>query len=255
MNNSNSQTSGITVTDLHAGYTGHKVLNGISLDIPAGEVVSLVGASGSGKSTLLRCMVRLVTPESGTVKIGDLEISSANRKQLRGARKDIGVVFQKFNLVPRLSAFRNVLSGAVGRQGMRCLWPAVAPEHARDEAMECLKRVGMAGFADRPAANLSGGQQQRVAIARMLMQRPKIIMADEPVASLDPATGVGVMELLASLAQDSGLTMVMVLHHLDHALNYSDRVIGLRGGQIVIDGKSAVTAEADLQVLYGGLSS
>lgn len=253
--NTPTQTSSITVSELHAGYPGHKVLNGIDLDIPEGEVVSLVGASGSGKSTLLRCMVKLVTPESGSVKIGDLEISSANRRELRTARTDIGIVFQKFNLVPRLSAFRNVLSGAVGRQGMKCLWPAFAPEEARDEAMDCLKRVGMAQYADRAAANLSGGQQQRVAIARMLMQHPKVIMADEPVASLDPATGIGVMELLADLAKDSGSTMVMVLHHLDHALNYSDRVIGLRGGKIVIDGKSEVTEEADLEVLYGGLTA
>jgi phosphonate transport system ATP-binding protein len=241
----------IEVAGLTMEYRGgHRALDGIDLAITPGQVVALVGANGSGKSTLLRCMVRLIQPSSGRVDIGGTDITAAGRSELRLARARVGFVFQRFHLVPRLSAFRNVLHGAVGRQGHRCLWPVSAPEDIRREGIDCLRRVGLADQANRRVDTLSGGQQQRVAIARMLMQRPQVILADEPVASLDPVAGVGVMDLLRDVAAERGLTAIVALHQLDLALTYTERIVGLRAGRIALDRETAACEGSELDALY-----
>jgi phosphonate transport system ATP-binding protein len=241
----------IAVRGLTMDYRGgRRALNGVDLTVDAGRAVALVGANGSGKSTLLRCLVRLVEPTAGQIAIGGTDITAAGRSELRRARASVGFVFQRFHLVPRLSAFRNVLHGAVGREGHRCLWPGLAPDGVRREAMECLHRVGLGGEAGRRVDTLSGGQQQRVAIARMLMQQPRVILADEPVASLDPAAGIGVMDLLRDVTAERGQTVVIALHHVDLALRYTQRIIGLRAGELVLDRESTCCNGDELDELY-----
>ncbi|BBZ06668.1 phosphate-import ATP-binding protein PhnC [Mycolicibacterium doricum] len=227
----------IQVEDLQLRYRGANadVLNGVHLRVNEGQIVALIGTNGAGKSTLLRCLVRLVEPTGGTVTLAGADVTSASRRALRVIRRDIGFVFQRFHLIPRLGVLHNVVHGAMGRHGTRCAWPLTSPAEVRREAMESLERVGMAGFAERRVDTLSGGQQQRVAIARMLMQRPSVILADEPVSSLDPASATGVMELLTSIAAERSVTVVMALHQMDLALRYADRVVGLNRGAVSFD--------------------
>ena len=231
---------------------GRPVLDGIGFALARGEAVALIGANGTGKSTLLRCCLRLVEPDAGTVRLFDRDLSRLGRRALRRVRRDVGFVFQRHNLVPRLSALSNVVHGALGRVGGPRAWSqALAPKALRAEALDCLDRVGLADLALRRADRLSGGQSQRVAIARALMQRPRLVLADEPVASLDPRAGEEVMELFAGLLRREGLTLLFTAHNLDHALRYGDRVIGLHGGGLALDAPSESLAAADLRGLYG----
>lgn len=227
----------IDVKDLSVRYRRNvtHALSDIDLQVGAGQTVALIGTNGSGKSTLLRCLVRLVEPTSGSVVIAGAAVTGASRRSLRGIRRDVGFVFQGFHLIPRLTAFNNVVHGALGRRGSRCAWPVACPSDIRDEAMQCLDRVGLTGYANRRVDTLSGGQQQRVALARMLMQRPRIVLADEPVASLDPMSAHVVMELLCSIAAERDVTVIMALHQIDLALRYADRVVGLRNGALELD--------------------
>lgn len=230
-----SQTA-IAVRGLTVRYrSGFAALNGVDLSVFEGQSVALIGCNGAGKSTLLRCLVGLVEPTSGSVRVGGTELTTASRRGLRSVRRDVGFVFQRFHLVPRLSAFHNVVQGAMGTRGSGCAWPLTAPGSVRSDAMGALHRVGLGGFAQRRVDTLSGGQQQRVAIARMLIQKPRVILADEPVASLDPASGRAVMELLREIAREQQVTVVAALHHLDFALTYSDRIVGLRDGVVTLD--------------------
>lgn len=229
---------------------GHRAVDGVDLDVDPGDVVALVGSNGAGKSTLLRCLVRLLEPTSGTVLIDDVDVGHASRGELRRLRRDVGFVFQHFHLVPRLTAFHNVLHGALGSQGARCLWPVTASQEARSEAMACLDRVGLSGFASRRVDTLSGGQQQRVAIARALLQKPRMILADEPVASLDPVAGVGVMELLSDIAAERNMTVIVALHQVDFALRYTGRIVGLQQGRVVLDRNTKACAEDELARVY-----
>ncbi|MGB4780234.1 phosphonate ABC transporter ATP-binding protein [Microbacterium sp.] len=227
-------------------------LAGIDLSVPAGEVVALIGANGAGKSTLLRSIVRLVEPSSGTIELNGQDVRKASRHRLRHIRRDVGFVFQHFNLVNRASALDNVVHGGIAKQGARCVLPALAAREVREQAMDCLDRVGMATRAARRVDTLSGGQQQRVAIARALMQRPSLILADEPVASLDPVSGEGVMELLRSIARENGITVMSAIHHVDLAVKYSDRVVGLRDGRIALDVAAASCDPKDFSTIYTG---
>lgn len=246
-----STGAGIRVAGLELTYPdGHRALSGVDVAIQPGEVVALVGANGSGKSTLLRSLVRLVEPTSGGIAIDDVDVTKAGRAELRDLRSQVGFVFQKFHLVPRRTAFQNVLQGAAGRQGMRCLSATMAPDEVRCEAMACLERVGLAQFADRRVDRLSGGQAQRVAIARMLMQQPRVILADEPVASLDPAAGLEVMHLLHEVARERDLTAIIALHQLDLALSWCERIVGLQNGRVTLDRPTAGCAGEDLDSLY-----
>ncbi|TQF77891.1 ATP-binding cassette domain-containing protein [Elioraea sp. Yellowstone] len=211
------------------------VLDGVSLSVRRGERVALIGANGAGKSTLLRCLVRLVEPDEGhTLLLGE-PVGRLGRRALTRLRRRVGFVFQRHNLVPRQSVLTNVVHGALGRAGLLAVHQAVAPAALRAEAVACLDRVGLAALARQRADTLSGGQSQRVAIARALMQRPEVMLADEPVASLDPAAGEEVMALFATLTRQAGVTLLFTTHTMTHAIAYADRVVGLRGGRIVLD--------------------
>ncbi|WP_269581474.1 phosphonate ABC transporter ATP-binding protein [Roseibium sp. Sym1] len=228
------------------------VLRGVSFAVHRREAVALIGSNGAGKSTALRCALRLVEPEAGSLTLFDEDISSAKTHQLRHIRADVGFVFQKHNLVPRVSALTNVIHGNLGRAGGMRGWSQVlAPSHLRERAMACLERVGLADQARKRADQLSGGQSQRVAIARALMQDPRMIVADEPVASLDPVAGREVMDLFHQLTREEGITLLFTSHNVQQALDYSDRVLAIKQGAIVLDQQSATLAAADLGKHYG----
>jgi phosphonate transport system ATP-binding protein len=230
---------------------GHEALRGVDLTVSSGEFVALVGSNGAGKSTLLRCLVRLLEPTGGTAVIDGVDVRAAGKRQLRTLRQDVGFVFQHFNLVDRLSVFHNITHGAISRAGSRCVVPAFCTSAVRAEAMECLDRVGLVELADRRVDMLSGGQRQRVALARTLMQKPRLILADEPVASLDPAAGQGVMELLRSIADERNLTVLAALHQIDFALDYTQRIVGLQAGRVVLDRPAASVSADQLADIYG----
>ena len=231
--------------------SGRDVLSDVCLDLRTNESVALIGSNGTGKSTLLRCCVRLIEPDSGAVTLLGQEVSGLRGRALRTLRAQIGFVFQKHNLVPRLSVLSNVVHGAQGRLCAASAWhQMLAPRAVREEAMTCLDRVGLADLASRRADQLSGGQSQRVAIARALMQRPKMVLADEPVASLDPKAGEEVMDLFAGLMRKEGVSVLFTSHNVSQAIRYSDRVIGLRGGRIALEGVSTRQSEAALNTLY-----
>jgi phosphonate transport system ATP-binding protein len=221
------------------------VLRGLSLEVKLGERIAIIGANGSGKSTFLRCCMHLLETDSGRISIDGKELRKLPGRKRRKARGRIGMVFQKHNLQPRLSALTNVLHGAIARgYGPRVWRQAWAPRAERERALHCLDMVGLADLASRPARKLSGGQSQRVAIARCLMQNPDILLADEPAASLDPSAGEEVMAMFSDLAKQQGLTLIYVSHDMDHAVNYADRVISLRDGVITKDSPAdAIRAE------------
>ena len=228
-----------------------EVLRNVSVDIHAGDAVAIVGANGAGKSTLLKCIVGLVPLTSGEIEIfGERFMRSPSGGQKRRLRKSIGFVFQFHGLVGRLSALSNVVQGAIGQgYGMRAWHQAVAPSHLRVDAVEALARVGLANRAHDRAESLSGGQSQRVAIARAIMHKPKLLIADEPVASLDPSAGEDVMTLFREIA-GGDISLIYTTHNIEHALGYSDRIIAMRDGEIAFDAKTRDLSQADLQAIY-----
>jgi phosphonate transport system ATP-binding protein len=227
------------------------VLAGVDLTIRRGQAVALIGANGSGKSTLLRCCLRLIEPDAGSIRVLGEEVAGLPRRGLRRVRARVGFVFQRHNLVPRLSVLTNVVHGAQARHaGPRVWFHALAAREVREEAMACLQSVGLAHLAGRRADQLSGGQSQRVAIARALMQRPELMMADEPVASLDPNAGEEVMELFVELIRNQNLTLFFTSHNLEHAARYAERILGLRGGCVQLDARSATVNIDALRGIY-----
>lgn len=248
------QPPAVRVEGLRKCYPGETryCLRDVDCEVRTGERVVLLGSNGSGKSTLLRCLVRLIDCNGGSIQLFGEDVLTCRGARLRDLRASTGFVFQKHNLVARLSVLTNVLHGAQSRCGGPQSWfQACAPNWLRDEAMECLTRVGMQDFADRRADRLSGGQSQRVAIARSLMQRPRLMLADEPAASLDPASGEEVMSLLTTLMREEGTTVLFSSHDVDHARRYADRMIGLRDGGVVCQGPVTGVSEDDLSALYG----
>ncbi|MGR3434713.1 MAG: phosphonate ABC transporter ATP-binding protein, partial [Shimia sp.] len=212
---------------------------------------AIVGANGTGKSTLLRCLLGLIAADEGRIEVLGTRVTGARPRELRALGVQIGLVSQKHNLVPRLGVLSNVVQGLLGRRpGSRHWSQSLAPAASREAALEALDRVGLAHLADRRADRLSGGQSQRVAIARALIGRPKILIADEPTASLDPAAGDDVMDLFFRLAKDEGVTVVFISHNIAHALRYGDRVLGLALGRLPLDAPAADLGEADLRGLY-----
>ncbi len=212
-----------------------RALDGVSISVPVGQLLVIIGLSGSGKSTLLRHLNGLHLPTEGTVEVLDQDVPSLNRPELRALRRDIGFVFQQFNIVGRVTCIENVLSGALGRLWGPRIGTAMYPKSLRAEAFDQLERVGLADRAWQRTDTLSGGQQQRVAIARSLMQKPKIVLADEPVASLDPEISGQVMDLLVQCCIEDDITVLCSLHQVDLALGWADRLIGLRDGKVVMD--------------------
>jgi phosphonate transport system ATP-binding protein len=225
-------------------------LDDVSLEVHRSEMVVLLGLSGSGKSTLLRCLNGLHPVTSGIVDVGGTRVDKASRAQLRALRRNVGFVFQHFNLVGRLSCVENVLIGGLGKLRFPRYGALTYPKSMRAEAMGHLDRVGLADFAERRADTLSGGQQQRVAIARTLMQAPALVLADEPVASLDPENAGVVMDLLFQICIEEKLTVVCTLHQVDLALGWAHRLVGLRGGRKVLDRPAVGMSREEVMEIY-----
>lgn len=241
----------IRVDNLHKSYPdGAQILSGLNLEINSGEGVVLLGANGCGKSTLLRCMLGLEPISSGDILIDGISLSHAKTRPLRQLRSRIGTVFQQFNLVNNLSVFQNVLFGRLGNDGLLRSLNLTCSQTNRDLAMHCLERVGLADLAKRRTDQLSGGQQQRVAMARMLMQDVQLVFADEPIASLDPRAGREVMDLLFEIVHERRLTVICVLHQLELAQEYAQRIVGLKAGQVLLDGKPSDLSSEQLHSLY-----
>jgi len=245
----------VSARDVSKTFGARKALNGVSVEVAAGEMVALIGPSGSGKSTLLRSITGLQSIDAGAGQIDVFGVcvqkNGRTTKAVRAARQKLGMIFQQFNLVGRLSLFSNVMLGALGRvpgwRGMAGIWPA----DDRARAMAALHRVGVSEYAAQRANTLSGGQQQRGAIARALVQGAKAILADEPVASLDPVSARKVMEILVELNKRDGLGVIVTLHQVDYAIRYCDRVIALKAGKVVYDGPSTGLDTKQLIDIYG----
>lgn len=245
----------VLARDVSRTYGATRALDGVSLEVGAGEMVALIGPSGSGKSTLLRAITGLIAtdPGSGTIEVFGEPVQRNGRPVagVRRTRRRLGFIFQQFNLVGRLSLFTNVMLGALGRlpawRGAFGLWPR--DDKAR--AMAALHRVGVAGYAAQRANTLSGGQQQRGAIARAIVQGARAILADEPVASLDPVSARRVMDLLVELNRRDGMGVIVTLHQVDYALRYCERVIALKAGRVVYDGPASGLDRDILIDIYG----
>lgn len=237
------------LTKIYEG--GVLALDDVSFDVPKGQFLAVIGLSGSGKSTLLRCINRLIDPTKGKIIWNDIDITAANDDELRRIRRKIGMVFQHFNLVHRSSVLTNVLSGRLGY--VNPAWSLVNrfPKEDIDKAMVQLKRVEIADKAHNRADELSGGQQQRVGIARAMMQDPEIILADEPVASLDPVLAHSIMQYLEQINQELGVTVLCSLHFLDLVHRYADRVVALNQGKLMFDGMPQEIDDQRFKDIYG----
>ena len=250
-----SDAAVLSIRNASKTFSARRALDGVSLDVRKGEMVALIGPSGSGKSTLLRSISGLQTIDAGEGRIdafgAPVQENGRISGQVRKIRTRIGMIFQQFNLVGRLSLFSNVALGSLGRidrlRGLVGLWP----RETKQAAMAALARVGVSDYAAQRANTLSGGQQQRGAIARALVQKAKIILADEPVASLDPVSARRVMESLRDLNRQDGLTVVVTLHQVDYAMRYCDRVVALKAGRIVYDGPADGLERPKLIDIYG----
>ena len=229
-------------------------LDRIDLSVRSGEFVVVLGPSGAGKTTFLRALNRLVEPTGGTVRINVRTVSGARPAELRAMRRQLGMIFQHFNLVRRLSVLENVLTGRLGYVATFTSLVGRFPERDRALARDCLDQVGLAHLAERRADTLSGGEQQRVAIARALAQAPTVILADEPTASLDPALTDSIMGVLRRINAERGLTLVVSQHQLAVALEYATRIVGLRAGRIVFDGRPTDVTPVAVERIYGGLA-
>jgi phosphonate transport system ATP-binding protein len=230
---------------------GTEALTNVSFEVKDGEFLTVIGLSGSGKSTLLRCINRLIDPTEGRVLWDDIDITAAQGKELRHIRRQIGMIFQQFNLVKRSSVMINVLSGRLGYANP---WTSLVHSFTgedRRRALAALDRVGIAEKADNRADQLSGGQQQRVGIARALMQEPQLMLADEPVASLDPVLAHSILRYLELLNQQDGITVLCSLHFLDLVHRYATRVIGLKDGEVVFDGLPSELTPERFKEVYG----
>ncbi len=238
----------------HSYVNGTQALSNISLELGADRFTVLIGPSGAGKSSLMRVLNGLVKPSLGQVWIENVEITHAAEKTVRMQRRNIGMVFQHFNLVRRLSALENVLVGRLGYMTALASTFKRYSRHDRELAIGLLERVGLADYAWQRADTLSGGQQQRVGIARALAQQPKLILADEPISALDPKSSEQVMDLLRDIQQNDGIAVIANLHHLDTVRDYAQRVIALKKGEVVFDGSVLGLTEAVTRELYYGES-
>jgi phosphonate transport system ATP-binding protein len=231
--------------------TGDHALKGVSFTVDKGQVVGLIGPSGAGKSTLIRCINRLVEPTGGSIFLNDVDLSRLSGGDLRRARRRIGMIFQEFALVERLTVMENVLSG---RLGYVPFWRSLFrrfPQADVDKAFALLERVGLSEHADKRADELSGGQRQRVGIARALEQDPELLLVDEPTASLDPKTSRQIMRLILEICRERGLPAVINIHDVMLAKMFVDRIIGLTAGEVVFDGAPALLDDAVLTRIYG----
>lgn len=250
-----SDAAVLSIRNASKTFGQRRALDDVSLDVTKGEMIALIGPSGSGKSTLLRSISALQTIDAGpgviTAFDGPVQENGRISPNVRRTRTRIGMIFQQFNLVGRLSLFSNVALGSLGRigfwRGVFGLWPA----ETKQAVMAALHRFGVSDYATQRANTLSGGQQQRGAIARALVQKAKIVLADEPVASLDPVSARRVMEILRELNQQDGLTVIVTLHQVDYALRYCRRVVALKAGRVVYDGPASGLKTEQLIDIYG----
>jgi phosphonate transport system ATP-binding protein len=231
--------------------TGELALKGVTLEIPKGQVLALIGPSGAGKSTLIRCVNRLVQPTSGSVVLKGTELTKLSSSALRKARRRMGMIFQEYALVERLTVMENVLSGRLGYVGFWRSYFRKFPAADIQEAYRLLDRVGLKHMADKRADELSGGQRQRVGICRALIQNPDLLLVDEPTASLDPKTSRQIMRLIQELCSERGLTAIINIHDVFLAQMFSQRVVGLELGSVVYDGKPEGLTPEVLTKIYG----
>jgi phosphonate transport system ATP-binding protein len=241
----------LIIQNLGKSFGGKAAINGVTAEIEHGSFVGVIGRSGAGKSTLLRCINRLVDPSEGQILFDDLDVTRLRGRELRNWRSSCGMIFQQFNLAGRLDVLTNVL---MGRINSIAAIPALLkqwPEKEKLNALRALDRLDLGDFAGQRAESLSGGQQQRVAIARTLVQNPRMILADEPVASLDPRNTQLVMDALRNLNRDAGITVLCNLHSLELARGYCSRLIGMKAGRIVFDGRPEALTDDIVVDLYG----
>jgi phosphonate transport system ATP-binding protein len=231
--------------------TGDLALKGVSLRVGAGEVLGLIGPSGAGKSTLIRCVNRLVQPSGGQIELEGQNLSVLGSAGLRQARRQIGMIFQEYALIERLTVMENLLSGRLGYTGFWASWFRRFEGDDIAQAYSLLDRVGLSGMENKRADALSGGQRQRVGIARALMQSPKLLLVDEPTASLDPKTSRQIMRLILELCHERGLAAIVNIHDVVLATEFLPRIVGLRSGVVVYDGPAAEIDKTVLTNIYG----
>ena len=242
----------LEVRDLSARYTasGPEILKGISFDVEADDFFAIIGPSGAGKSTLIRCINRLVEPSSGTILFYGSNVTALPGRELRRLRRDIGMIFQEFNLINRMSVMDNVLSGRLGYTGnVRTLFRTF-PRKDVQRALEMLHRVGLEDHVDKRADELSGGQRQRVGIARALMQEPRLMLLDEPTSALDPKISREVMALIKNMAQEFGVPCLCNIHDVHLAMEFCNKIIGLQDGVKMFDGPTAQMDQSKLDEIY-----
>lgn len=242
----------IEFKDVNKTYpNGVTALKNVNLTIDQGEFVAIIGLSGAGKSTLIRCINRMHEINEGTLTVNGVNVGKLSGKQIRSFRRKIGMIFQSFNLVTRTSVINNVLISSVPELSWWRKLVGLFPKEKKVEALEALDKVGILDKAYNRVDQLSGGQQQRVALARTIAQNPDIILADEPVASLDPVTAKVVMDDFKRINQETNMSILINIHHVELALEYADRVIGIRQGEVVYDGKSEDVSQDVLDQIYG----
>jgi phosphonate transport system ATP-binding protein len=246
----NVTASALDIVALEKRYGPTRAVDGISLSVGGGELVALLGPSGSGKSTLFRCISRLARPDGGSVHVAGARIDQLEGRALREQRRAIGLIFQQFNLIGRLSAIDNVLAGRLGTVGAVQAALRAFSADDRQLALAALDRVGLLEKAYQRADSLSGGQQQRVAIARVIAQQSRIILADEPVASLDPTAADKVLTLLREVARERGIAVLCSLHQTTLARGFADRIVAIKQGQVVLDAPATDVGDAEIAAIY-----
>jgi phosphonate transport system ATP-binding protein len=241
----------LEIRNLTKFYKDVRALSDVTLKVKAGEFVAIIGRSGAGKSTLLRCVNRMIEPSSGTIEFDGIDMRPLGRRELRRTRTRIGMIFQHFNLVPRQTVIENVLHGRLGYKSTLQGSLGLYSDEEKNHAVDVLERLGLTEQALKRCDQLSGGQKQRVGIARALIQDPRLILCDEPIASLDPSSAKTIMDHLHRISRDMKITILMNLHQVDVAIKYSDRIIGIREGSVVFDGDPKKLKKKMVAEIYG----
>ncbi|QKG92813.1 phosphonate ABC transporter ATP-binding protein [Halorubrum salinarum] len=243
----------LRVTDLRKTYaTGDEALQGVTMSVEGSETVAMIGPSGAGKSTFIRCVNRLTEPSGGRVYLDETELTGLGDDALRSARRDIGMIFQEYNLVERLTVMENVLTGRLGYVSAWQAFRRSFPPEDIERAYQILDRVGLADMENKRVDELSGGQRQRVGIARAVIQQPKILLVDEPTSSLDPETSDTVMRLLTDIAAEREVPVLINIHEVDLAMEHADRIVGLHDGELVFEGPPSELDQRGLDQVYRG---